>query len=275
MAAASRTIRGRLFTLCVRRWARRRQCARATCGYARRGGGWSAHADSWTGGGLGRGGSNTCSSGRLRLGSGQRAGPTWAVAASAAVTLKPVAALELLWRLLTFHAPRVRAAAVDALGAVRARCRHGAACLEVPHAAAHAAAGGRAPLLTATCRHRSTVAYSPAACCAWPPSTLSSRKTHLKRARAWWGWVWWQGSRGGRADRVVLLDCVGGGEPPSEQPQAPSAHAHCSAVRDQPGARGSGRPAGACPIACVCSARCYVTSAAGYARRPSRRTRRS
>jgi hypothetical protein len=154
----------------------------------------------------------------------------------------------------------VRAAAVDALGAVRARCRHGAACLEVPHAAAHAAAGGRAPLLTATCRHRSTVAYSPrAACCAWPPSTLSSRKTHLKRARAWWGWVWWQGSRGGRADRVVLLDCVGGGEPPPEQLQAPSAHAHCSAVRDQPGARSSGRLRRPVPVRLRAYARRDVT----------------
>ncbi|KOO23122.1 hypothetical protein Ctob_010810 [Chrysochromulina tobinii] len=53
------------------------------------GDGWAAHADSWTGGGLGRGGSNTCSSARLRVGSGQRAGSTLAAAASAAVTLKP------------------------------------------------------------------------------------------------------------------------------------------------------------------------------------------
>jgi hypothetical protein len=113
--------------------------------------------------------------------------------------------------------------------------------------------------LTATCRHRSTVAYSPAACCAWPPSTLSSRKTHLKRARAWWGWVWWQGSRGGRADRVVLLDCVGGGERPPEQPQAPSAHAHCTAVRDQPGARGSGRLRRPVPVRLRAYARRDVT----------------
>ena len=53
------------------------------------GDGWAAHADSWAGGGLGKGSSNTCSSARLRVGSGQRAGSTLAAAASAAVTLKP------------------------------------------------------------------------------------------------------------------------------------------------------------------------------------------
>ena len=53
------------------------------------GDGWAAHADSWTGGDLGRGGSNTSSSARLGFGTGHRAGSTLAAAASAAVTLRP------------------------------------------------------------------------------------------------------------------------------------------------------------------------------------------
>ncbi len=51
------------------------------------GDGSAAQADSWTGGGLGRGGSNTCSSDRPSIGSGQRAGPTLAATASGAMTL--------------------------------------------------------------------------------------------------------------------------------------------------------------------------------------------